>query len=168
MNMQHLSPLISDSYEIWHTGSGNQIKFDQIMTHINAHTSLGGKVFIGTDSMLRPGSCVFATAICLHGSTGQSGGRYFFKRETEKDRDYTNLNSRMLKEVQESIEMAGKIVQTSPEADVEIHIDVGTSERSKTRRLVETLKGWTVAAGFPCKVKPYAWASASVADRHTK
>ena len=125
-------------------------------------------MFIGTDSMLRTGSCVFATAICLHGSTGQSGGRYFFKRETEKDRDYTNLNSRMLKEVQESIEMAGKIVESHPSIDIEIHIDVGSGKKSKTRSLVEALRGWTSAAGFSCKIKPYAWASASVADRHTK
>lgn len=166
--MHHLSSLVSDSHEIWHTGSGNQIRFEQIMTHITSHALLGGRVFIGTDSMLRSDSCVFATAICLHGSTGQSGGRYFFKRETQKDRDYTNLNSRMLKEVQESIEMAGKIVDCSPSADIEIHIDVGISERSKTRNLVESLRGWAAAAGFSCRVKPYAWASASVADRHTK
>ena len=52
--------------------------------------------------------------------------------------------------------------------DIEIHVDIGTTAKSKTRELVDTMTKWTRGAGFKCKVKPDAWASAAVADKHTK
>ena len=158
----------SDFKQLWCTGSGYQIHIDQIMSQIKDHADDGGRVFIGTDSMPGIDYCIFATAICLHGGENQSGGRYFFKRIIEKDTNYANLNMRMIREVQDSIKIAAKVVEINPDTDIEIHADVGTSERSMTRGLVDSLKGWAIASGFSCRVKPHAWASASVADRHTK
>jgi predicted RNase H-related nuclease YkuK (DUF458 family) len=161
-------PIDSDKTAGWYTGSGYQIEIDEMLYQIKNHSNQGGKVFIGTNSMLRVDTCVFATAICLYDGSAKSGGRYFFKRNIEKNSNYTELNLRMLKEVNDSIEMAGKIIERYPKVDIEIHVDVGTSPRSKTRKLVDALKGWATASGFSCKVKPNAWASASVADKHTK
>ena len=61
-----------------------------------------------------------------------------------------------------------KVMESNPDAPVEIHIDIGSTPLSKTRDLKDALGGWALGAGFSYKIKPDAWASASVADRHTK
>ena len=66
--------------DIWTAGSGSKHTFTQICEEIREHSLAGGSIFVGTDSFLTGEKCIFATAICLHGANGQSGGRYFFKR----------------------------------------------------------------------------------------
>lgn len=152
----------------WYTGNGCEIEFSDILSDINRHVAHGGSIFIGTDSMLRIGACTFASAICLHGASSQSGGRYFFQKSILKKEKFDILKVRIMHEVKKSIEIGLEIMEHNPDADVEIHVDIGSTKRSKTRDLKEMLIGWTVGAGFACKIKPHAWASASVADRHTK
>ena len=150
----------------WFTGIGHPISLDDIYHEIDSYVKIGGKVFVGSDSQLKSDTCIFATAICLHGAGG--GGRYFFKRFNCDRSPYNVLKVRIMKEVQCSIDIALNLLERDPEIDIELHIDVGTTERSKTRDYVQFLKGWATGAGFMCKVKPNAWASAAVADKHTK
>ena len=153
----------------WLTGSGESIEFSEMFLIIKDYVKRGGKIFIGTDSQLSIDSCTFATAICLHGATGpSSGGRYFFQRTTRSQDQYKILKVRIMQEVHRSIEIALQLFEENPGADIEIHLDVGTTDRSKTRAYVDELRGWTQSVGFKCRVKPNAWASASVADKHTK
>ena len=152
----------------WITGSGYEISFDDLVKIICSHADSGGKIFIGSDSMLRHDTCVFATAICLHGEKTDYSGRYFCKKKRYGNTPFSNLQVRISAEVQKSIDIAMRVVEIKPDADVEIHIDIGASAISKTRTLVSMLTKWTRGAGFPCKIKPDAWASASIADRHTK
>jgi len=152
--------------EIWNTGSGSTIKFCEMIVFINSHIKAGEKIFIGSDSQLSSSSCRFATAICLY--TKSSGGIYFFKKHTVKNKKLLNLKLRMLEEAQRTLETAFKILEKSPEADIELHLDIGMSEKSKTRKYVDELRGWILSSGFECKVKPNAWASASIADKHSK
>lgn len=150
----------------WFTGVGKPVTLDEVYLEIDNYVSAGGKVFVGSDSQLGSETCIFATAICLHGAG--AGGKYFFKRFNSTRSPYDVLKVRIMKEVQYSIEIALDILERNPTADIEVHIDVGTSEKSKTREYVSFLKGWAKGAGFMCKVKPNAWASAAVADKHTK
>jgi predicted RNase H-related nuclease YkuK (DUF458 family) len=153
----------------WLTGSGESIEFNEMFLIIKDYVRRGGKIFIGTDSQLSVESCTFATAICLHGAEGStSGGRYFFQRTIRKQDQYKILKVRIMQEVHRSIEIALQLFEENPKADIEIHLDVGTTDRSKTRTYVDELRGWTQSVGFKCRVKPNAWASASVADKHTK
>jgi len=152
----------------WYDGEGNPVSEENLFKLISAHTAQSGKVFIGTDSMLKSESCVFASAICLHGGIGQQGGRYFFNKKKTDKKNFGVLRLRIMQEVQSSIDIGLKVLERDPEVDIEIHIDVGTTHRSKTRDLVDMMKGWTKSIGFKCKVKPHAWASTSVADKHTK
>jgi predicted RNase H-related nuclease YkuK (DUF458 family) len=154
--------------EIWLTGAGDTIEFNDMFSIIRDYVKIGGKVFIGTDSQLAVESCTFVTAICLHGAGGGKGGRYFFQRTSSGLDKYRILKVRIMQEVQRSIEIGLDLIEKNPNADIEIHLDVGTSEKSKTRAYVDELMGWTQSVGFVCKVKPYAWASAAVADKHTK
>ena len=41
-------------------------------------------------------------------------------------------------------------------------------KKIETKKFVDALTGYTKSAGFACKIKPDAWASASVADKHSK
>jgi len=154
--------------DTWITGKGYELEFKYVLLEIKNHVTLGGGVFIGTDSMPRVDGCTFASAICLHGGTGQSGGKYFYKRTVEKNGNLDSLRHRITCEVERSIEVGMRVMESNPDAIVEIHIDIGSTPLSKTRDLRESLGGWALGAGFSYKIKPDAWASAAVADRHTK
>ena len=154
--------------DVWITGKGYELEFKDVLLEIKNHVTLGGGVFIGTDSMLRVDSCTFASAICLHGGDGQSGGKYFYKRTVEKNWNLDSLRYRITCEVERSVEVGMRVMESNPDAIDEIHIDIGSTQRSKTRDLKESLGGWALGAGFSYKIKPDAWASAAVADRHTK
>ena len=152
----------------WYSGAGEAGDESSLSEAVSLHLKNNGKIFVGSDSMIRGCECIFASAICLHGADNQLGGKYFFNRKKEKLKGYKNLQIRIMKEVEKSIKIGLKLLEENPSAEIEIHIDVGTTKKSQTRSLVETLRGWTAAVGFKSKVKPYAWASASVADKHTK
>ena len=152
---------------MWHTGSGIPASFDQIILLIKDHTRKIGKVYVGADSQLSGDSCTFVTVICLHGGL-DSTKKYFFKKEKVDRSGYGNLRRRINQEVSKSLEALVKIIELVPDVDVEVHVDVGRTDKSKTKPFVDSIVGWVRGLGVPCKVKPEAWASASVADRHTK
>tara|TARA_Y100000034_G_scaffold26779_1_gene31872 strand:+ start:981 stop:1475 length:495 start_codon:yes stop_codon:yes gene_type:complete len=152
----------------WYSGAGHEISFLDILNDIDTHTRSGGDIFVGTDSMLNSRICIFATAICLHGSSSQTGGRYYFKRTRDNNKRYSQLKTRIMKEVSDSLELGGVLLEIYPDTEIEIHVDVGVNQRSRTKPLADMIRGWTRASGFVCKIKPFAWASASVADKHTK
>ena len=155
-------------YKSWTSGAGDEYGFNSVCEDIKNHLANNGKIFIGTDSFLTGKQCIFATAICLHGATGQLGGKYFFKRSTALKGNFSELLLRMLKEAQDSIVIAMELSEIFPEADLEIHLDIGSGKKNKTRKFISALTSYAKSAGFKCKVKPYAWASASVADKHSK
>jgi len=154
--------------EAWHDGSGNPVHFKDIMSHVEYYIENGGRVFVGTDSQLKPSSCLYVTSICLHGERGSPPGIYFFKKYRETKKTNKVLRNRILQEVQYSIDIAMYMVSLCPEVGIEIHIDVGNTHRSATRIFADYIRGWIKGVGFECKLKPDAWASSSVADWHTK
>ena len=158
-----------DYREAWHTARGYQIEFKDIIREIDEYVSLGGKVFIGSDSQIKGGQVIFVTAICLHGNlSDRVYSKYFFKKiKLPRDSDRP-LRERILKEVQLSLDLAMKLIEKYPETDIEVHVDVGRTVRSKTSKYADMIDGWLKGAGFSCKMKPYSWASSAVADHHTK
>jgi len=153
---------------MWHTGSGYEIGFDQILIQIMKHTGDNGKVFIGCDSQIVKNKCIFSTVICLHGASGQRGGYYFFNRERLIAKEFPTVLMRLTKEVEKSIEMASVISEIGQEIDIEIHIDASSKEGEKSSKIADMLIGYARGAGFKCRIKPEAWASNSVADKHSK
>ena len=153
---------------MWLTGSGGRISLDEMKEKIASHTKDNGSIFVGCDSQIRKEHCTFCTVVCLIGADDQKGGYYFFKREKESRNTYTNLLVRMLKEVECSVNMAYEIMEEYPNADIEIHIDANSRKGAATSKYYDTLVGYATGAGFKCKVKPDAWASSSIADKHSK
>ena len=67
-----------------------------------------------------------------------------------------------------AIETACDVYENFPDADIEVHVDIGSSKKSKTRTMVDQVKGWVISSGFGFKIKPNSWASSTIADWHTK
>tara|TARA_B100000131_G_C18004515_1_gene567860 strand:- start:489 stop:965 length:477 start_codon:yes stop_codon:yes gene_type:complete len=153
----------------WHTGSGYSISFEDILAQINDYVSSGGKIFIGTDSQIKSDVVIFASAICLHGSVeDKKYATYFFCKSRLDRKKYTALQYRIMQEVQHSVDLALQLIEKYPEADIEVHVDVGKTKKSVTRKYADTINGWLKGFGFNCKMKPDSWASSSIADHHTK
>tara|TARA_Y100001937_G_scaffold128760_1_gene207707 strand:- start:2743 stop:3210 length:468 start_codon:yes stop_codon:yes gene_type:complete len=152
----------------WHTGSGYEISMKDIEEELSTHISGNGDIFLGCDSFLKGGKCIFASVICLHGADNQSGGRYFWVRENYDAEKYLNLQYRIFSEVSKSVSLAMRLSERFPKANIELHIDISSKETAKTHKFVDALTGFAKSAGFNCQIKPYAWAAAAIADKHSK
>tara|TARA_R100000458_G_C8235437_1_gene215933 strand:+ start:286 stop:756 length:471 start_codon:yes stop_codon:yes gene_type:complete len=153
----------------WFTGAGEQIGFQEILDIIGSHSSETGHVCVGTDSFIKKNECIFATAICLYGAKDQKGGRYFIKRNKIKKSKYKTLVQRITEEVQRSVEIGFQILEMHPVVNVELHLDISRADKNKkTSKFADMLVGYATGAGFECKIKPHAFAAASVADKHSK
>jgi predicted RNase H-related nuclease YkuK (DUF458 family) len=153
----------------WHTGSDNSILFEDIVINIKESIDNGGKIFIGSDSFISKSKVNFATAICIHGDG--KGGRYFFHKEFLPKKTFDVLVYRITEEVRRSIEIGIHLIDEHnvDPSDIELHIDVSPFHmKAATSSFSDMLSGYVNGAGFECRVKPNAWASQSVADRHSK
>jgi len=160
---------LEDADQTWFTPGGMHVSFTDILEVVKLHTKKSGRIFIGTDSILDKDDCVFAKAICLHGADDQSGGTYFINRKKEKSKSFKILATRMLAEVQKTVDIALKVSEHCPDASIELHLDISASiEKGETGKYADMLTGYARSAGFPFKVKPDSWASSAVADRHSK
>ena len=161
--------MINQKEPVWHTGNGDQIGFEEILLEIKGYIKSGGKIFIGTDSQIKGDSIVFASAICLHGSfKDRKYATYFFSKSRLEREEYSALRYRIMQEVQRSIDLAISLIEKYPSADVEVHVDVGLTKKSATRKYVDTINGWLKGMGIGCKMKPDSWASSAIADHHIK
>jgi len=151
----------------WHTGTGRSVTFSEILHKVREHHKNNGAVYIGTDSFSKKKACVFATSIVLLGADGQSGGRYFIKKE--KIANPSSLYNRILKEAEKSVNIALEITEIFPELDLEVHLDVSAEHKNeKTSPMTKMLMGYAIGSGFKCKIKPDSFAASSVADKHSK
>lgn len=152
----------------WHTGSGYEISMQDIEQELENHISNNGDIFIGCDSFLKSDKCMFASVICLHGADSQSGGKYFWVREHYPVAKYLNLQHRIFTEASKTVNLAIELSEKFPSANIELHMDISSKKTAKTHKFVDALTGFAKSAGFACQIKPYAWAAAAIADKHSK
>ena len=152
----------------WYSGSGTRHSFEEVSSIVSAH-SRNNKIFIGSDSFLTKKRTCFVTAVCL--LTKDKGGRYFLYRDYLKTNQFNILSVRITEEVRRSIELAEYFMNTYnilPQ-DIELHLDVSPfGAKNGTSKFSDMLKGYVQGYGFGCKLKPNAWASQTVADKHSK
>ena len=153
---------------MWHSGAGKSADINEIMNEVQKHINNGGGIFIGCDSQVTKNDCTFSSVICFHGAEGQQGGYYFFKREKTKRNKYPTMVLRLLKEVELSIQLGFRVIDLFPDANIEIHIDANSKKEEATSKFADMLMGYAKGAGFECRIKPEAWASNSIADKHSK
>lgn len=153
----------------WCSGNGTFKSFEEILEEARNHHDNNGTVYIGTDSFFRKDDCIFSNAICFYGADNQQGGRYFFKRAKHNRKLFPNLSTRMIKEAEETINLAQTISEEIENIKLELHLDVSnTSKGEGTSYLAKMLIGYVKGSGFECKIKPDAFAAASIADKHSK
>ena len=145
---------------------GKDYDDEYIKKEIKEYVAQGGKIYVGTDSMLLTHKCNFAAVIAFH-SRDLNIAKYYFKKLKTGSLVYKELQVKILEEVALAIQTAQFVLKLCPEADVELHIDIGTKKRNATARFFKTIQGWVLGTGFDLKVKPNSWAS-SLADGHTK
>jgi predicted RNase H-related nuclease YkuK (DUF458 family) len=75
---------------------------------------------------------------------------------------------RLTEEVSKSIEIGMAIGEQVPNVKLELHLDINSDRRQTSAKMLDSMTGWVKAIGFDYKVKPYAWASSTIADIHTK
>ena len=153
----------------WTTGADKEIDFYEVLKIIKAHTQKGSKIFIGSDSFLTNKQVCFASAICLYG--GEESSRYFFFKENLKPSPFRALVSRITEETRRSVEVACFLIEEYGfnSSIIELHLDVSPfSAGNATSKFSDMLKGYVQGYGFDYRLKPDAWASQSIADRHSK
>ena len=156
---------IDDTSE-WRDADGKIFNFVEIKKEIVDYTNLGGKIYVGTDSMLFPDKCTFAAVIAFH-DRDLSIARYYYKKIKSSSLTYRELQTKILEEVSLAIQTAQFVLSICPEANIELHIDIGTKKKNATAKFFKAIHGWVTGTGFDLKVKPNSWAS-SLADGHTK
>ena len=154
-----------DSENLWCNGE-DKLTTDEVFESIKGYVDQGGTIYVGTDSMLRNDYCKFASVVAIH-SNNLKVADYFYKKKNLPACQYKMLQNKIFEEVDCSIEIAKELSDRFPKAKIEVHVDVGKTNRSKTRIYVDMLRGWVTGMGYLFKVKPYSWAS-DVADWHSK
>ena len=153
----------------WVTGSNQEIDFYEMLKITRQHIRKGSKIFIGSDSFISRKKVCFASAICLHGA--DSGGRYFFYKENLPKMQYSNLVGRITEETRRSIEIACLFMDEygiEPQ-NIELHLDVSPfGTNNGTSKYSDMLKGYVQGYGVDYRLKPDAWASQTIADKHSK
>ena len=153
----------------WVTGSDKNIDFYELLNLSREYIFKGSKLFIGSDSFISKQRICFATALCLHG--GEVGGRYFFFKDFVPKNQYSNLVSRITEETRRSVEVAAMLMDeySFEPANIELHLDVSPfGTNNGTSKYSEMLKGYVQGYGVDYRLKPDAWASQTIADKHSK
>ena len=153
----------------WATGSNKEIDFYEILKILKQHTGAGSKIFIGSDSFISNKKVCFASTVCLYGPNTAS--RYFFFKENLPSKQFTALVSRITEETRRSVEIGCFLIEEygfNPH-NIELHLDVSPfSAGNATSKFSDMLKGYVQGYGFDYQLKPNAWASQSIADKHSK
>jgi len=153
----------------WKTGSNTKINYTSIILQIKEHSKKNGTVYIGTDSFFIKNKCIFSTAICLYGADNQQGGRYFYTKTKLNKTQFPELSIRMIKEAENTINLANTIIEQIPTANLELHLDISPHDSHEgTSHLAKMLVGYVKGSGYECRTKPHAFAAASIADKHSK
>jgi predicted RNase H-related nuclease YkuK (DUF458 family) len=152
--------------EYWKDCDGVDYDDEFIKKEIEEYVAQGGRIYVGTDSMLLTHKCNFAAVIAFH-DRDLHIAKYYYKQFKTKSFEYKVLQVKILEEVALAIKTAQFVLKLCPHAEVELHIDIGTKKRNATARFFKMIQGWVIGTGFELKVKPNSWASA-LADDHTK
>lgn len=145
----------------WCDITGKTSTIDEVISKIQN----GHEVHVGSDSQLVSGMWRVATVICIY-NPGK-GGIYFFSKRTEKKDIFRSLEERLLSEVAESLETADAI-RALKEIKVCVHADVNSDASARSQKTMNRVISYVNAMGYECLVKPKAWASTTIADKHTR
>lgn len=143
--------------------------FDEVLKSL-LNKDYEWEVAIGTDSQIRGRYFRFISVICLYRKG--KGGFYYYKT-TSVPRKFFPVNNqkmRMFDEVGKSINLALELEKfLGGLAKPIIHIDASIPKNGAfTSSFSEQLKGYVLASGYSCMLKPESYVANCIADRHSK
>ena len=158
--------------ERWFSPSGEQVSWDDIVAVLQGLTP--DQLWVGTDSHLVRQEFVFATALVICKDADASADRvrlYYVTRTKVPQRHYGTdkdaLRRRLMDEIQASVSLSLRITaQTGLKPT--IHADLNPSEAYKSGKYAKSMVQMVKGYGYDVEIKPNAWASSSVADKHSK
>ena len=121
------------------------------------------KICIGTDSQVKADEIDFASVIVF--LREKKGGFMFI--HNRRLRRVTGIKERMITEVSYSVEIAYQLCDLLDQHDVEleVHADINTDPYFESNVALKEAMGYIRSMGFEVKMKPYAFASSSCADK---
>lgn len=118
------------------------------------------EIMVGTDSQNRGGKTVYSTVVALY--TPGAGAHCIFKRwRTKKEKD---RKTRLLNEVQSSLEIAEELVQNGIKKPKYIDIDINPNPRYKSNEVYSIAKGWIEGSGYEVRFKTFGPLVTTFAD----
>jgi predicted RNase H-related nuclease YkuK (DUF458 family) len=121
------------------------------------------KICIGTDSQVKADEIDFASVIVF--LREKKGGFMFI--HNRRLRRVMGIKERMITEVSYSVEIAYQLCDLLDQHDVEleVHADINTDPYFESNVALKEAMGYIRSMGFEVKMKPYAFASSSCADK---
>ena len=140
--------------------SGEKIEniVEYVREYMKEHPTV--EIMVGTDSQNRGGKTVYSTVIALY--TPGNGAHCIFKRwRTPKE---AVRNTRLMNEVQASLEVAGELVSAGIKKPSYIDIDINPSPRYKSNEVFQAAKGWVEGSGYEVRFKTFGPLVTTFAD----
>ena len=134
------------------------------------HSSPETKVYIGCDSQVtRKKTIKFCTVVILH-IDGKHGGRMFSNVEVEPSYMAPEKpRLRFMLEVQKVADLGMELQEVIGKRHFEVHLDLNTDPQYKSHSAVKEACGYILGTlGFNAKLKPFAFAASTAADRLAK
>lgn len=103
----------------------------------------------------------YAVVIIVHKDSSK-GGKVFFHKETRDD--YGQIRTRLLTEVQLSLDAFCAIEDVIDNRHLEIHLDVNPDPLHASNIVANEAAGWVKGMGVIHKIKNEAWAASTAAD----
>lgn len=132
-----------------------------------AESSKETKVYVGCDSKrYSDGKIKYATVVILH-INGNNGCKMHSFIDTEHDYNQAkNPKMRLVQEAYKAVDLATQIMESVGDRHFELHLDLNTDPKYKSNTAVKEALGYVIGVlGLDPKLKPYAWASSTAADR---
>ena len=148
----------------WLDADSMPISMSQILSTIGSKKAY--EIHIGCDSHKRRNQYVFAIVIAAY--IKNRGGIFFFHRKRSRDTCLSNLRTRLMKEVELAIKLAGEIQNHFPNKEITVHLDVNPKREYPSYIVLQNAVSWVRACGYEALVKPNAWASSDLADAFAK
>ena len=145
---------------------------DKMLEYYNKNKDNPISIIIGTDSQnFSDTKMVSVIAICCEGK----GGIFFY--EVTHLKRIMDIRQKLHTETQYSLEIANDLLKLLEEekyndlylnCSFSIHVDAGTTQKSKTSTLIPEITGWVKAYGYECEVKPDSFVASSIANKISK
>lgn len=156
---------------VWMTPSRGEFTFDGMVEAIKKHIAEDPTkeyaVIVGGDaqSFYKSGRTKYITTVIVR-KMGKGAQYYYF---TDYQPVAQSLRQKIWNEVMSVYETIVELKDAGLSRDVVDvipHVDVG--EKGETRKLIKEVTGLFLGEGYDVQIKPYSFASSSVADKHSK